>query len=1387
MLRWLKHITISCALLSFSSAYSNEFVVRNLDVDAGLIHPKVNCMYTDSAGYLWIGTQAGLQRYDGNRFKTYLVENPGDYIRNPNIINCMKAYGKYLYLGTRTGFQCLDMQTGRFIPNNKIKTAILHHIEIDSNGSIYFGSARTLYQFQHNKQNNTFRHKAIPEIKSVIAQKNCWVNSIKIFNQKLLLGTDIGLLVFQKNSIARWKMIKNDFNVIDNEAIQNVSARIKEVYINDSVIVALTPINVHVLNYKVQGNELKITEKLNIRSSQFFSEEFQTRNEGNLNKHFYIDRGNSMWISSFDGLFKLENIFDTNPVGKAYTEDFIKGGITSSNTGFISTDTRGNLLVATQNSGIDIISFNPSHSKKIEYNPYDTKFSLSNKRAIAIDVDKDNNLWIAMENGDINVFNPNHERINNVYEEALVKKTINKRYVNHIKSDGDTVFVCHRKGIDIIDRNSHSIKSVIKDIPDLFMGSVRNIEKDKWNNLWIGTRSGGLYKLLPPYERLNFKYYNDDSTQKMNLSSSSIKCMYYDAVFNELFIGSEIGLNQLILNDKGDVEHINKITPSDFTRKQENFINSMSKCNDTVYYLSSYYGVIYKLNVDRTVNLPLLKRLEPYYMQHCGVSYIETITSDKNENIWISGNQIFKINRDKLHNCQNLEPFKKFMTNSSAVNTHGHVYFAGNNGVMIINPDKLHRDTLKPISKITGVYLITSSNNKTESSAPIIRNVLADIGSQKFNHFQNNLRFEFSAFYFPNPEMCTYTYYLEGYDKSVRTVTGKNAYAEYIDLPPGNYKFSVQSELKPGIVSNSTDSYSFSIRRPWWFNRLAQAIYCFVIIGIAYLVILYSKRWIAMKNKILVREEVHQAKLRFFTNISHELRTPLTLIIDPLDKIIREGYSKTQTTKYLPVVRKNANALLDLVNEIMEFRKVETGNLKIWAEETNLLLFTNEILEPFKQKAETSNVNLQVVIEEDVDSAWIDRSKFKRIFYNLLANAFKFTESRITVYISSKPIEFKEKLKNNYTISEGKRLSDYITISVEDDGIGLNQNVLPSIFDRYYQEDSINKLGTGIGLAYTKQLIQLHKGELIVESERNKGTRFIIRLRKDKLHISADQLNAEKDENADTHVNTDSILTEIDTVDNDKQIADIERSLVLIVEDNEDIQNYLFDSLINNYELKLANNGEEGVNLALKYMPDLIITDVMMPIMDGIELCKIVKTNVQISHIPVIMLTAKTSAQHTIEGLEMGADRYIPKPFNIEVLQAHIKNLINNRKLLRDKFKSGKEYDPSQLNINITDKTFFDKLSHIITENIAESAFNVEMLSNKMGMSRRNLQLKLKSVTGMSPLEFIRSVKLNHAAKMLKETELNITEIAYQAGFSSAEHFRKSFKEKFGVAPSKYV
>ena len=565
--------------------------------------------------------------------------------------------------------------------------------------------------------------------------------------------------------------------------------------------------------------------------------------------------------------------------------------------------------------------------------------------------------------------------------------------------------------------------------------------------------------------------------------------------------------------------------------------------------------------------------------------------------------------------------------------------------------------------------------------------------------------------------------------------------------------------------------------------------------------LLFTNQQLKEKQEEIIRQqdEIYQSKMRFFTNISHEFRTPLTLILDPIKKLlgVAEDIStdkpiakseKDEITKLTGLVQRNAKQLLHLVNEIMDFRKLDTGHMKLGARETDIVAFCDEIASTFSDLAHQKQIDF--MINKGVHSLllWVDRPKFSKVFSNLLSNAFKFTPNKGFIHItfSEKPLPTNPKLKNRLEIRDIEQpLTDFFEITIEDNGIGISQESITSIFTRFFQVDETDRhLGSGIGLALSKELVLLHKGEMLVQSARNCGSRFTIRLPLGQGHLSKEQMIQSADD--------DSISVMRPEVPPDNpskkpvENASEAKPLLVVVDDNPDIRAYITGEFESYYRIETAADGDEGLKKILDTLPDLVISDVMMPQMNGLEMCKVLKSDIRTSHIPIVLLTARTSHEHQIEGLKTGADLYVPKPFDLELLAAQVGSMLSNRQQLIQKLKMQNEVLPDEVSVNLLDQKFIESINKAVKENYTNADYPVEELGKELGMGVRNLQLKLKSLTGITPSELLRNARIKHAEQLLQKTDLTVAEIAYQSGFNHPVYFNRIFKQKHNCTPRQY-
>ncbi len=662
---------------------------------------------------------------------------------------------------------------------------------------------------------------------------------------------------------------------------------------------------------------------------------------------------------------------------------------------------------------------------------------------------------------------------------------------------------------------------------------------------------------------------------------------------------------------------------------------------------------------------------------------------------------------------------------------------------------------------------------------------------------ENFLSFEFVALSFIHPEKNQYAYQMEGVDKDW-VYSGTRRFASYPNLSPGEYTFRVKGSNSDGVWNEEGTSLSIIISPPWWKTWWAYSTYALLFVFSLYGIRRYELNRAGLKNKIKMdeavlkeKEETDKMKSRFFANISHEFRTPLTLIQGPAEKILSDNSEDIK--KDVSIIKRNSGRLLQLINQLLDLSKLEAGKLKLKASKGNIVSFVKGVALSFESLAESKDIILKLLPEKEFIEMYFDKEKMMKILTNLLSNAFKFTpeEGKITVSVRERNAEL---VSASFTKMEiPKQVRDdntkgFVEIKIRDTGIGIAQEEIPKLFDRFYQVDSSHTReyeGTGIGLALTKELVELHHGNIKVESEKGTWTEFTLEFPLGREHLNEDEIRLEE-KLSETKIPIDLNLKPVKTIDdtNEKEFLSVDNSkttedktIILVVEDNYDMRQYIRESLDANYLIEEAVNGEQGVRKAEKIIPDLIISDMMMPKMDGNELVRILKNDEKTSHIPIILLTAKAGQENKLEGLEIGADDYLTKPFDIKELQVRIKNLIGIRKKLQEKFSKigSKTSEINEKKLNSLDEKFMYRVGEIIEKHISEEEFDIEEFCKEVAMSRSHLHKKLKALTGKSASLYVRSVKMIKAKKMIEDKTGNISEIAYSLGFSSPCLFYKMF------------
>ena len=627
-------------------------------------------------------------------------------------------------------------------------------------------------------------------------------------------------------------------------------------------------------------------------------------------------------------------------------------------------------------------------------------------------------------------------------------------------------------------------------------------------------------------------------------------------------------------------------------------------------------------------------------------------------------------------------------------------------------------------------------------------------------------------------------------------------FATYTNLQPGQYTFLVKASNNDGVWDETPSKIMITVIPPFWRTNWAYAFYSALILGMLFAFRRFTVIRTTKKHQLELEhfekeknEEVNRIKLEFFTNISHEFRTPLTLIKGPLEYLQKKGESldSKKVQEQYNLMHKNTDYLLRLVNQLLDFRKLDRGKMNLILGEANLVAFLKEVGEPFQFLSFKKNINFQILSELKEINCWFDMDAIEKIINNLLSNAFKFTPNNSSIKVEI--IDGKDFISPKR--EEIPNIENSVIIKVSDTGPGIPSHRIKHIFERFYVEVGSKRMktseGTGIGLSFTKNLVELHKGGIDVESEIDKGTTFYIWLPKNKeAYLNVEGVSFYEQEESKTfisQVNAEShavgVLDEI--VDQNLSRSRSKLPLLLVVDDNPDIRAFVKQGLGDKFEIYEAENGQKGLELANKLMPNIVITDILMPIMDGIEFCDKLKTAQETSHIPVVMLTAKTSNEWEIEGLKTGADAYIRKPFDMDVLELRLLNILKLREEFRKRFNRDITLIPNEVEVTSADDKFLNKAIEIVEKHMMNSDFSVELLVKEMSLSRSNLYLKIKELTGLSSSEFIRNIRLKRAVQLLEKSDLSVKEIMYMTGFNTASYFSKCFKKQFGVIPSKYI
>ncbi len=1027
-------------------------------------------------------------------------------------------------------------------------------------------------------------------------------------------------------------------------------------------------------------------------------------------------------------------------------------------------DRRNRLWVATAN-GLVLYHDSSQTFTRFQHNPRDSQ-SISANYCEPLIEDHKGNIWIGTRNG-LNMYDERSGEFRKFYYDEREPNRVIAIGQDHQGRIWSSVF---GKGIFVLDPDK---PETVSRTPALsFRSEVREIYNDKRGNIWFGDGFvGGLYRYVE--QDRSFKHYFFETSQ-----DRQILWITEDAAQN-LWVGTDNFLH-LYIPEKDSFEA--------YGSNDEGFFSNMCfHTSEEGDIWVGNYGGAGLVSFD-----PISKEFKIYGenegMSHNGI-ISEEMPSDKFGNLYLStsrGLSVFNKKDKTFTNFDEADGFRASKFPRALTRNNGEVWIGSPAGLNRIVPEKLlmEKNEIPPKVWITSMTIMDSIYSAPDGE--IFEKAVDYTDEIELDYWQKDLQFDFVALHYLRPDKNQYSWKLEGYDDKWTTASYTRT-ASYTNLSSGTYTFRVRGSNADGIWNEEGDFITIVIHPPFWMTASAYVLYAIVFFGLLYTIYRWRVRSIKAENlklEALVLErtlqleeqaeqlkELDQAKTRFFANISHEFRTPLTLIRGPLKKMMSSTFTGDAQAVF-QIMYRNANRLLRLINQLLDISKLEAGKMELKATQGDLVHFTQMITANYTSLAESKQIKYHFHHRQETLEVWFDPDKVEKIITNLLSNAFKFTPNggEVTVYLGQQ--------------------DDQAEIEVKDTGIGIPPEDLDKIFDRFHQVDATHtreQEGTGIGMTLVKELVELHQGTIAVKSEVNKGTTFTLLFPLGKDHLLPGEIVEDAPELA-LELEDPEVVEALQTAPKEyTEVKESDRPHILIAEDNPDMRTYIREALEGQFNLSEAVDGQEGWEKAQEAQPDLIISDVMMPRMDGIELCEKLKTHELTSHIPVILLTAKADRSSRLQGLETGADDYLAKPFDEEELLVLISNRIEQRRRMRERFKSNINIGPKEVSVTSADQQFLEKAMAIVEENMSNDAFSVDDLAQEVGMSNRQLQRKFNALVDQSPNQFIRTMRLRRAAQLLTANSDSVSQIAYQVGFSSLSYFNKAFKEEFDMTPGEYA
>ena len=1403
--------------LVFNAAYGGiELRSKQMRTSDGLPNNSVRYLYQDSKGFLWLATLNGLSRYDGNSFLTFRPEI-GDKVSlaDNRIYDLTEDKNGFLWISTTPElFSCYDLQRACFVDYTGTGALEKNYssIFVAANGDVWLRhSGNGCLRIVHQKD----RQMVSTEFKT--ERGNLPDNRVQFVNEdaggRIWIGTQRGLvsvsdgqykvedrLLHFTSSLA----FKNDmyFLTADGDIFcyQTTKQKLTKVgslsavagktsptgnfLLNDKWII-LT--NTGVYDYDFNTRKISVDSGLNIRNGEVICD-----NHGDF--WIYNHTGCVTYILAKNGARKEFQLIPEDKLGYIDYERY-----------HIVHDSRGIIWISTYGNGLFAYDTTEDKLEHFLANINDQSH-ISSDFLLYVMEDRAGGIWVSSEYSGLSRISVLNEGTSRIYPESreLFDRSNTIRMLTKMP-DGDIWVGTRKGGLYTFDSDLHSKMS-----NQYFHSNIYAIAEDNQGEMWVGTRGNGL--------KIGDSWYRNEVSDPASLSDNNVFSLYRDRK-DRMWIGTFGGGLELaeptadgkykfrhFLQQKFGLRMVRVIEEDDngmiWVGTSEGVCifhpDSLIADSDD-YHLFNYTNGTFCSNEIRCIyrdtkgrmwvgtsgsGLNLCEPEDNYRSlkyEHYGTSeglvndVIQSILGDNNGNLWVATEYgISKFNPTN-HSFENYffssyTLGNVYSENSACVGVDGKLLFGTNYGLLVIDPDKIQdSETFSPVV-FTDLHVNGTQINPTMEDSPL-KQSLAYSDEITLKYFQNSFLIDFSTFDYSDSGRTKYMYWLENYDKGWSTPSPLN-FASFKYLNPGTYVLHVKSCNGAGVWNESETTLKIVIVPPFWKTNWAMLGYVLLLIVTLYFTFRIVRNFNSLRNRINVEKQLTEYKLVFFTNISHEFRTPLTLIQGALEKIQRVADIPRDLIHPLKTMDKSTQRMLRLINQLLEFRKMQNNKLALSLEETDVIAFLYEIFLSFGDVAEQKNMNFRFIPSIPSYKMFLDKGNLDKVTYNLLSNAFKYTPSNGTIILS-------------VTVDEVKKT---LQIQVADTGVGIPKEKQNELFKRFMQSSfSGDSIGVGLHLSY--ELVQVHKGTIEYKDNDGGGSVFTVCIPTDKnVYSEKDFLIPGnvllKEAGGQAH----HLLELSEELPEPEKIAEpLNKRKVLIIEDDNDIREFLKEEVGVYFEVEVAADGTSGFEKARTYDADLIICDVLMPGMTGFEVTKKLKSDFATSHIPIILLTALNSPEKHLEGIEAGADAYIAKPFSIKLLLARVFRLIEQRDKLREKFSSEPGIVRAAVCSTDRDKEFADRLAVVLEQNLSRPEFSIDEFAQLMKLGRTVFYRKLRGVTGYSPNEYLRVVRMKKAAELLLSSEnLTVAEVAYKVGISDPFYFSKCFKTQFGVAPSVY-